>query len=42
MEVIGGVEAAATVDAFVGDEVGETSEDVPADFAFVYQITFSR
>lgn len=42
VEVVGGVEAAPAVDPLVWDKVGETSEDVAADFALVDQIAFAR
>jgi hypothetical protein len=42
VEVIRGVEAAATVNALVRDEIREAPEDVAANFALINQVTLSR
>lgn len=42
VEVICGVEVAATINALVRDEVRETSEDIAADFALINQVAFTR
>lgn len=42
VEVVGGVKVLSTIHSFVRDEIGETSENVSADFAFVNQIALTR